>query len=236
MPNVYNSKDLDAILETLNLESWRTRRLRLPLLSPHTGLPFPADDAAHLIELIIQEALVKPLHFDNLTTGIANTLSSPGIFETEILHFRTSVVSKGLLATLESSLSRVKITRHDLVDWVNKEYVNPPRLVKDSKLAVVGMACRMPGGANDTELFWKLVSEGRDVHTKVPADRFDLEAHFDPTGKLENSTDTPYGNFIDSPGLFDSGFFNMSPREVSELQSNTSLILDGQANIFRCIG
>ncbi|RMZ85465.1 hypothetical protein DV737_g817, partial [Chaetothyriales sp. CBS 132003] len=71
----------------------------------------------------------------------------------------------------------------------------------------------MPGGANDTELFWQLLVQGRDVHTTVPPDRFDLDAHFDPTGKLENSTDTPYGNFIDHPGQFDPGFFNMSPRE-----------------------
>lgn len=219
VPNVYNSKDVDAILEAVNLKPWRERPLRLPLLSPHTGMPFPADDAAHLIELIIQEALVKPLYFDTLVSGISNTLSSPGLFACEVLHFRTSIISKGLLSTLESNLSRVKIGRHDMVDWVDQEYASPPRLLTDSKLAVVGMACRMPGGANDTELFWQLIEEGRDVHTRVPPDRFDLETHYDPTGKLENSTDTPYGNFIDSPGLFDSGFFNMSPREVSKIRA-----------------
>lgn len=216
MPNVYDIYDVNTILEAVNLEQWRTRPMRLPLLSPHTGEPFPAENAAHLIKLIVEEALVKPLYFDNLVSGITNTLSSPGLFACEILHFRTSIISKGLLSTLESNLSTLEIRRTDLVDWAANEYSSPPRLLKDSKLAVVGMACRLPGGANDAELFWQLVVEGRDVHTTVPPDRFDLEAHYDPTGKLENSTDTPYGNFIDSPGLFDPGFFNMSPREVGE--------------------
>jgi hypothetical protein len=220
--NVYNYDDVTAILQAVKLEAWYARPLRLPLLSPHTGLPFAAENAAHLIELIIQEALLKPLYFDNLISGISSTLSSPGLLTCEVLHFRTSIISHGLLSALESNLSRLKLNRHDVVGWVNKEFSSPPRLMKDSKLAVVGMACRMPGGANDTDLFWQLLVEGRDVHTTVPPDRFDLEAHFDPTGKIENSTDTPYGNFIDSPGQFDPGFFNMSPREVSEVFDNSS--------------
>ena len=59
------------------------------------------------------------------------------------------------------------------------------------------------------------MAEGRDVHTRVPADRFDLNTHYDPSGNTPNATETPFGNFIDKPGLFDAGFFNMSPREVS---------------------
>lgn len=78
------------------------------------------------------------------------------------------------------------------------------------------MSCRLPGGANDPELFWKLVAEGRDTHTTIPLDRFDLNTHFDPTGQVENSTQTPYMNFMENPGLFDAGFFNMSPREALE--------------------
>lgn len=213
--NIYNNEDVASILSAVQLQAWRDRHLKLPLLSPYTGLPFPANTAAHLVELIVEEALTKPLHFDNLVDSIANILSSPGLLTWKVLHFRNSIISHGLLSTLETSLSRVKLERHDVVDWVKGDHASPPRLVKDSKLAVVGMACRMPGGANDTELFWQLMVEGRDVHKKVPSDRFDLEAHFDPTGKLENSTDTPYGNFIDTPGNFDPGFFNMSPREVS---------------------
>ncbi|KAH8694996.1 beta-ketoacyl synthase domain-containing protein [Talaromyces proteolyticus] len=225
VPDIYDVTDVEAIMNTSSIEAWHHRLLRLPLLSPHTGMPFPAENAAHLVELIVKEALMKPLHFDNLVDGILNIMSSPGLVECDVLHFRTSIISKGLISTLESKLSKIQISCYDIVDWIQQEYVNPPRLLKDSKLAIVGMACRMPGGANDHELFWELLVDGRDVHTRVPADRFDLEAHYDPTGAMENSTDTPYGNFIDGPGLFDPGFFNMSPREAEQTDPMQRLAL-----------
>jgi len=110
----------------------------------------------------------------------------------------------------------VTIIRHDLIDWSFKDLVvRVPRSPKQSKLVVVGMSCRLPGGVNDTELFWKLMVEGRDVYTHVPADRFDLGTHWDPSGKTPNATEMPFGNFIDKPGMFDAGFFHMSPKEVS---------------------
>jgi asperthecin polyketide synthase len=215
VPNVYNAEDVNSIIQGLEAKWKGSRHVHLPLLSPHTGMPFPADDAAHLFELICTEALTKPLFLDNLTTGILNNLSSPGLPECQVLLFRTSIISNGILSTIESNLPRVTVVRHDLIDWADKEYGGTPRSVKPSKLAVVGLSCRMPGGANDAELFWKLMVDGRDVHTTVPADRFDLSTHYDPSGKTENATETPFGNFIDNPGLFDAGFFNMSPREVS---------------------
>ena len=76
------------------------------------------------------------------------------------------------------------------------------------------MVCRFPGGADDTEKSWELLVQGRDVHAPVPADRFDIVSHVDPTGEKSNTSKTPYGCFIDSPGLFDTFFFGMSPREA----------------------
>ena len=85
-----------------------------------------------------------------------------------------------------------------------------------SKIAIVGMACRYPGDTTDTEKYWTLLEQGLDVHRKVPADRFDIDTHTDPTGKRTNTSITPYGCFVDDPGHFDAHFFNMSPREAQE--------------------
>ena len=49
----------------------------------------------------------------------------------------------------------------------------------------------------------------------IPKDRFD-EAHIDPTGQRKNTSHTPYGCFMDEPGLFDPRFFRMSPREATQ--------------------
>ncbi|KAL8723506.1 MAG: hypothetical protein Q9225_000239 [Loekoesia sp. 1 TL-2023] len=77
------------------------------------------------------------------------------------------------------------------------------------------MAGRFPNAA-DHEKFWELLEAGLDVHRKVPPDRFDIEKHYDPTGKKRNTSHTPYGCFIEEPGLFDPRFFNMSPREATQ--------------------
>lgn len=189
--------------------------MQLPLFSPQTGKPFPAEDTGGLFKQICTEILTGTIYLDNLTTGILNDISNSGKPGCQVLLFRTSLISKALLSAIESELPQVTITRHDLIDWSSKDLdVRAPRNPKQSKLAVVGMSCRLPGGANDTELFWKLMVEGRDVHTQVPANRFDLSTHFDPSGNTPNATETPFGNFIDKPGMFDAGFFNMSPKEV----------------------
>lgn len=63
-------------------------------------------------------------------------------------------------------------------------------------------------------MFWDLLEKGTDTHKVIPKDRFD-ETHIDPTGQRKNTSHTPYGCFIDEPGLFDPRFFRMSPREAS---------------------
>ena len=51
---------------------------------------------------------------------------------------------------------------------------------------------------------------------QIPPDRFDVKKHYDAHGKVRNTSHTPYGCFIDEPGLFDPRFFNMSPREATQ--------------------
>ncbi|KAF2205779.1 ketoacyl-synt-domain-containing protein [Delitschia confertaspora ATCC 74209] len=100
-----------------------------------------------------------------------------------------------------------------------------PRGLAQSKIAIVGMSCRMPSGATNTEKFWKLLEDGLDVHRKIPADRFDVDIHYDPSGKGVNASHTPYGCFIAEPGLFDAPFFNMSPREAQQTDPMQRLAL-----------
>ena len=216
-PHLYSVDEINFVINGSEPKVSRSRRVQLPLLSSQTGKPFPAKRAGDLFEQIGTELLTGTIYLDNVTAGILTSIADSGMPECQVELFRMSLVTKGLLSSIECDSPQLKLTRHDLIDWVTKDFgTRIPRSPKQSKLAVVGMACRLPGGANDTELFWKLMEEGRDVHTRVPVDRFDLNTHYDPTGKVENATQTPFGNFIDQPGLFDAGFFNMSPREVSQ--------------------
>ncbi|KAK5705874.1 Type I Iterative PKS [Elasticomyces elasticus] len=100
-----------------------------------------------------------------------------------------------------------------------------PRGTAQAKLAIVGMSCRLPGGATDTEKFWEIMANGLDVSRRIPAYRFDIETHFDADGKQMNKTMTEHGCFIDEPGLFDASFFNMSPREAMAVDPQMRLSL-----------
>lgn len=194
--NVYDDDNVRAVLRAARVsERWGSRPVRQPLLSPRTGKPFKAADAAGLIEAICAEALTKSLFFDKVAEGAAVQISyrlgshaNPGPPSSfDILHYRTSITSDGIVATVAERLTgHTAVCHRDLVDWV---FDNDPRgynlgnpgLPQDSKLAVVGMACRMPGDADTPEKFWELLVQGRNTMTEVPPDRFDLDAHFDPT-------------------------------------------------------
>ncbi|RMZ75372.1 hypothetical protein DV737_g5307, partial [Chaetothyriales sp. CBS 132003] len=101
---------------------------------------------------------------------------------------------------------------------------NPTGKFEQSKIAIIGFSGRYPE-ANSNEEYWKLLRDGRDVHRHIPEDRFDWEAHFDATGKRRNTSKVQYGCFIREPGMFDSRFFNMSPREAANTDPAQRLLI-----------
>lgn len=229
VPNVYDAHDVRAILETAGVrEGWGRKPVQRPLLSPYTGAPFSAADACGLVEAICAEALTKPLYFDKLGDGAVAQLKRHQAKSSsfEILHYQTSPLTGSIISSIAETLpgslqTSCVVRRQDLVEWVmqldesrSDQLQGTPGLPQESKLAVIGMSCRLPGGADTPERFWQLLVDGRDTHTTIPPDRFNIDAHFDPSGETENSVGTRFGNFIDNPGHFDAGFFNMSPREV----------------------
>jgi monodictyphenone polyketide synthase len=173
-----------------------------------------------LFEHIVTEILTQAIEWDNVVQGVVERAKLLSVSEVQVLVFRISLPVHDLLSALQTSVGdRVEVTIKDLDPWVTKARDDQgfaSRGNAQSKIAIVGMSCRMPSGATDTEKFWDILEQGLDVHRKIPPDRFDVDSHYDPAGKRVNASHTPYGCFIDEPGLFDAPFFNMSPREAQQ--------------------
>ena len=200
---------------------------RIPVLSTGTGRPYTAQSARDLFDQIVSELLTQQIQWDNVIQGVITQAKYVVASECQVHVFRISLPIHDLLAALKSEFEHMETSTEDLIPWISNDAADDgvPRGTMQSKIAIVGMACRMPGGATDTEKFWDLLEQGLDVHRKIPADRFDVETHYDPAGKRMNASHTPYGCFIDEPGLFDAPFFNMSPREAQQTDPMQRLAL-----------
>ena len=96
----------------------------------------------------------------------------------------------------------------------------------DEPIAIVGMGCRYPGGVTDPESFWRLLDEGVDAVTEVPAERWDVDALYDPDPDAPGKMATRSGGFVSEVDRFDAGFFGISPREAVSMDPQQRLLLE----------
>jgi acyl transferase domain-containing protein/acyl carrier protein len=97
---------------------------------------------------------------------------------------------------------------------------------KTEPIAIIGMGCHFPGGANNPELYWQLLREGRDAISEVPPDRWDINQYYDPDPNAAGKTYNRWGGFLDQVDQFDPQFFGISPREALSLDPQQRMLLE----------
>jgi acyl transferase domain-containing protein/acyl carrier protein len=94
-------------------------------------------------------------------------------------------------------------------------------------IAIIGMGCRFPGGADSPEAFWRLLREGVDAISEVPADRWNGDSFYDPDPTRPGRAVTRWGGFVAHPvDELDAPFFGMSPREAAHLDPMQRWLLE----------
>lgn len=213
--HLYTSRDVQWIVPAVVSQS----TVQTQLVLPTTG-PVPAGTSAtEVLRMIVHQDLsTKQLQSAADTDAVESLLNHLGTRRCTIYTVRHSSHADELRSRLLSRVHGLDLSYVQLAQsFVSASNIrNATCKPHQSKIAVVGMSCRFPDGTDDVGKFWDLLAGGHDAHREIPADRFDVRTHVDPTGQTPNASKTPYGCFIQDPSLFDAAFFSMSRREAEQ--------------------
>jgi myxalamid-type polyketide synthase MxaE and MxaD len=110
-------------------------------------------------------------------------------------------------------------------DVLESTVVGAGREAETEPIAIIGIGCRFPG-AKDPEAFWRLLRDGVDAITEVPAERWDFRAFYDPNPEVPGKMNTRWGGFLEQVDQFDPYFFGISPRETARMDPQQRLLLE----------
>ncbi|KAL9612230.1 MAG: hypothetical protein Q9167_003179, partial [Letrouitia subvulpina] len=210
--HLFNEADVEQIVGHATQEKADSVIRQIPgvqLLSSSTGGVITASDFTGLLRVVVNETLREPIRWDLVLTTCHSMLIQA---HTEklctILPFSSNAAS--MVSTALAKDMSIQVAVEDVSPSQSTGNSPPFPLsgrLADSKIAVIGYSGRFPSAASN-EAFWELLKDGRDVHREIPSD-----------------SRVKYGCFIDKPGLFDTRFFNMSPREAENTDPGQRLAI-----------
>ncbi|WP_374023653.1 sulfolipid-1 biosynthesis phthioceranic/hydroxyphthioceranic acid synthase [Mycobacterium sp. HNNTM2301] len=93
-------------------------------------------------------------------------------------------------------------------------------------VAVIGMACRLPGGIESPDQLWEALLRGDDLVTEIPPDRWDADEFYDPQPGVPGRSVCKWGAFLDDVAGFDPEFFGITDTEATAMDPQHRLLLE----------
>ncbi|MFE0028456.1 SDR family NAD(P)-dependent oxidoreductase [Amycolatopsis sp. NPDC059021] len=189
----------EAVLELI--------RTRLAAVLGHSG---PADiDPGREFQQLGLDSLTAVELRNGLAEATGARLPATVVFD----HPTAELLAGHLVTVLDGSAERATTTTR-------------PRH-SDEPIAIVGMACRLPGGVESPDDLWRLVAEGGDAIGAFPADRgWAVDELVDPAGARPGTSYVGQGGFLHTAGEFDAAFFGISPKDAAALDPQQRLLLE----------
>lgn len=153
---------------------------------------------------------------------VGRTVPVPALFE----HF-----------TIRTLAAHLGSTENDTSGETQPNCATHAPIRRDNEdIAIVSMACRLPGGVTNPDEFWELLEQSGDATVDVPRNRWDAEKIYDTDPDATGKSYCRRGGFLDSIDQHDISFFGISPREAQGMDPTHHLTLEVGWEAFESAG
>ncbi|KUM81581.1 hypothetical protein AQI84_02210 [Streptomyces griseorubiginosus] len=206
----------------------------------------PPSEQDRTVSTLVRDVVAAALgHASSDALDMTQTFKTLGLDSMTAVEVRNRLTAATGL-TLPTTVVFDRPTPRDLAKEVRDRLVGTAsstapvptdRPTVDEPVAIIGMACRYPGGANTPEDLWRLVAEERDAVCDFPEDRgWDLATLYDPDPAATGTSYSREGGFLDDIAGFDAGLFGISPREALAMDPHQRLLLETSWEAFERAG
>jgi acyl transferase domain-containing protein/Zn-dependent alcohol dehydrogenase/acyl carrier protein len=126
----------------------------------------------------------------------------------------------------QSTSSLVGLSSVKLALLARQARVQAAAALRADPIAIIGMACRVPGGGDTLEQYWQILRDGVDTVREVPRDRWDGDRWYDSDLAAAGKMATKQGGFLSQIDGFDAEYFGIVGREAERMDPQQRLFLE----------